>query len=113
MPQRFLISDLIIFSASTCREVIQTTTTNPIFTYTSAAGDYAERMANAMLEKVKDKSLIAAGGPERQCLGWQGRTINETARRSAALSATTKPPSASTTRARRTPASDASKRPWG
>ena len=63
MPQRFLISDLIIFSASTCREVIQTTTTNPIFTYTSAAGDYAERMANAMLEKVKDKSLIAAGGP--------------------------------------------------
>ena len=43
----------VVVKTKACREMIQTTTTNPIFTNTSAAGDYAERMANAMLEKVK------------------------------------------------------------
>jgi hypothetical protein len=43
----------VVVKTKACREMIQTTTTNPIFTNTSAAGDYAARMANAMLEKVK------------------------------------------------------------
>ena len=43
----------MVVNSNACRETFQTTTTNPIFTNTSAAGDYAERMANAMLEKVK------------------------------------------------------------
>jgi hypothetical protein len=43
----------VVVKTKACREMIQTTTTNPIFTNTSAAGDHAERMANAMLEKVK------------------------------------------------------------
>jgi hypothetical protein len=48
----------VVVKTNACLETIQTTTTNPIFTNTSAAGDYAERMANAMLEKAHRK-LIA------------------------------------------------------
>ena len=42
----------MVVNTNACRETIQTTTTSPIFTNTSAAGDNAERMADAMLEKV-------------------------------------------------------------
>jgi serine/threonine-protein kinase len=43
----------VVIKTKACQEMIETTTNNPIFTDTSAAGNYAERIANAMLEKVR------------------------------------------------------------
>jgi hypothetical protein len=53
----------VVVKIRACREMIATTTNSPTFTDTSAAGDYAERLANAMVAKIIAPAPSPAASP--------------------------------------------------
>jgi hypothetical protein len=53
----------VVVKIRACREMIATTTNSPIFADTSAAGDYAERLANAMFAKIIAPAPSPAASP--------------------------------------------------